>query len=113
DIGSIEQVASGTAQLSYRPDVGWLPTPDFERTSDDVRYHYNHAGFRADREYASAPAPGVRRILAYGDSFTHCDEVDIKDCWTTRLETSLAGSEVLNLGVPGYSSDQSWVRYQG
>src|SRR6266571_760181 len=66
DVESIEQVASGTAQLSYQPDSGWIPTPDFDRTSGDVRYQYNHAGLRAEREYASAPSPGIRRILAYG-----------------------------------------------
>ena len=66
---------------------------------------------RADRDYAQTPPPGVRRILAYGDSFTYCGENDIDDCWTRKLE-KLPRTEVLNFGGPGYGTDQAWLRYQ-
>src|SRR5207249_3786660 len=61
---------------------------------------------------SSIPSPGVRRILAYGDSFTHCEDVEIQDCWTSRLEQLLPGTEILNLGVNGYAPDQAWLRYR-
>jgi hypothetical protein len=78
----------------------------------DIRYRHNAAGLRAEREYAQQPAAGQRRILAYGDSFTYCEEVDIEECWTTGLGEELDRSELINLGVPGYSPDQAWLRHQ-
>lgn len=69
-------------------------------------------GFRAAREYAVEPPSGGRRIAAFGDSFVHCDEVNVEDCWTSRLEASWPGAEVLNFGIPGGAPDQGWLRYQ-
>lgn len=53
---------------------------------------------------------GVRRLAAFGDSFTHCSEVTQKDCWVARLEDDSPGTEILNFGVPGYGPDQAWLR---
>jgi hypothetical protein len=50
--------------------------------------------------------------LAYGDSYTYCEESRLDDCWTQVLERSLPNLEVLNFGVPGYGPDQAWIRYQ-
>jgi hypothetical protein len=67
---------------------------------------------RAGRDYSSTPDSGVRRIAAYGDSFTYCEDVDIEDCWTSKLEELLPQGEVLNYGVSGYAADQAWLRFQ-
>jgi hypothetical protein len=79
---------------------------------DGIVFQANEAGFRAEREYSLEPPPGVRRIAAFGDSFTHCDEVSFQDCWTNRLEGAWERSEVLNFGIPASAPDQGWLRYQ-
>ncbi len=38
-------------------------------------------------------------------------DVEVQDTWQARLEQSEAGVEVLNLGVSGYGTDQSLLRY--
>ncbi len=67
--------------------------------------HRNSEGFR-DREFSPAPAPGVHRILAVGDSFTFGSGVPrVEDTWPRVLESRLVAAgeaaEVLNLAVPG------------
>lgn len=75
-------------------------------------YRHNEAGLRANQEYAPTPPQGVKRLAAYGDSFTYCYEVDFNACWTRQLERLMPDAEVLNFGVPGYGPDQAWLRYQ-
>lgn len=96
----------------FDADLGWVTTPGAERVADNARYRHNEDGLRADTTYPRTPGTGIRRITAYGDSFTYCDEVDQRLCWTQRLEDLLPETEVLNFGVVGYSPDQAWLRYQ-
>jgi hypothetical protein len=69
---------------------------------------------RADpaRVYAPDPPPGKVRIVTVGDSFTHCDDVADTETWQRYLEGDNADLEVLNLGVPGYGSDQALLRWR-
>jgi hypothetical protein len=112
DHDALRRIAAGGAYLRFDPQLGWSPTPDTRREVDGALYQTNGAGLRAEREYALEPGPRVRRFAAFGDSFTHCDEVAYADCWTRQLELAWAGTEVLNFGVPGYGPDQAWLRYQ-
>ncbi len=48
-------------------------------------------------------------ISAYGDSFTHADEVSNEEAWTNKLSLMLE-CEVRNFGVPGYGQDQAYLR---
>lgn len=108
----LSRIVAGDAYIRFDPALGWSLTPGVTRTLSSATYTSNAAGFRAGREYAERPAAGVRRIAAFGDSFTHCDEVDYPDCWTKQLEDALPNSEVLNFGVPAYGPDQAWLRYE-
>jgi hypothetical protein len=112
DTAALDDLATGRTPVMLDPDLGWVNTPDFDQQGPTVYNRHNHAGMRADREYSPTPAPGVRRIAAYGDSFTYCDDVDLADCWTRRLEERLPNTEVLNFGVVAYGPDQAWLRYQ-
>jgi hypothetical protein len=98
--------------LGFDPELGWSPTPDRVRRDDGRVYRVNRQGLRADREYEVTPPSGVKRIAAFGDSFTFCAEVTQEDCWAPRLEDALPGTEVMNFGVTGYGPDQAWLRYQ-
>jgi lysophospholipase L1-like esterase len=74
------------------------------------------AGFRAP-DFPAAPTPDRVRVLALGDSSTFGWGVEAEQAWPGRLPDALAhatgrapGSfEVLNLGVPGYSTFQGRV----
>ncbi len=111
DHGALRRIIEGDAYLRFDRELGWSPAPSVSR-GDDVRFETNSAGFRAEREFAPVPPEGVARLAAFGDSFTHCDEVEYPNCWTARLEQTLPRAEVLNFGVPGYGPDQAWLRYR-
>ncbi len=96
------------SELVYDPLLGWTNRPNFP--------DYNAAGMRADRDYPLDPPDGVLRIAAFGDSFTHGNEVTREQSWTAQLEALLNArgirAEVLNFGVGGYGIDQAYLRWQ-
>ncbi|MCP3891745.1 MAG: hypothetical protein GY702_23180, partial [Desulfobulbaceae bacterium] len=49
-------------------------------------------------------------ISLYGDSFTFGSEVDNDACWSSAL-SEIMGCCVKNFGVPGYGSDQAYLRF--
>ncbi|MAE69184.1 MAG: hypothetical protein CME06_01810 [Gemmatimonadetes bacterium] len=49
-------------------------------------------------------------ICLFGDSFTY-GHPDIDSSWPRRLEAKL-GEPVLNYGVPGYGTDQAYLRFE-
>jgi len=53
--------------------------------------------------------PGKFRILVLGDSFTEAVQVSEAELFTTRLEVSNAGWEVLNAGVGSYGTVQQYL----
>jgi hypothetical protein len=106
----LERIKAEDSYIRFDAQLGWAPTPSISRESWGVTYRANGAGIRAEREYPLQPAG--RRLAAFGDSFTYCEEVDQSECWTAVLEERLQRIEVLNFGVPGYGPDQAWLRYE-
>ena len=88
--------------LFWRLRPGWTP-----RSGDD---RVASTGYRS--EFARTKAPGVRRVVCVGDSSTYGLYVPATSAWPSLLGRRLelaqgAGKwEVLNLGVPGYTSCQ-------
>ncbi len=76
-------------------------------------YRANRYGFRGSSEIDLAADSGRIRIAAFGDSFTHCDDVPDNAAWPYRLEHYGDRWECLNFGVGGYGPDQAYLRYQG
>ena len=72
----VRVIAGTTRYLDYSPELGWTLHPKGERPP---LYHANAAGLRATHEYAAEPPTGVLRIEAFGESFTHGDEVPDSD----------------------------------
>jgi lysophospholipase L1-like esterase len=71
----------------------------------------NRQGFRDTREYNERKKQGVFRIVCLGDSITFGSGVAPQDSYPKILETLLnkegkTGFEVLNFGVPAYTSYQ-------
>ncbi len=103
-----------------RPDVDlelfdvFAPPGGRDRTRWSV--HTNGRGFRSG-EFAALPEPGRRRILALGDSSTFGWGVEHFEAYPARLGAALGALwgvepdavEVINLGVPGYSTFQGRV----
>lgn len=102
----------GGEYLRADSELGWTVIPN-GRTSDG-RYEANAqaARARAGVVYATEPPPGRRRVVAVGDSFTHGDGVANEQTWAHRLEQLRGDLEVVNLGVPGYGTDQAFLRWR-
>jgi hypothetical protein len=90
------------------PELGW--TVGKKRSKRG--YRTNSSGIRADREYAPVPPPGVLRVAAFGDSYTHASDVANPLTWEARMEQADPRLEVLNFGIPGSSPDQALLRYR-
>ena len=97
------------AYIAHSPTLGWTIRP---RSVGRRLYRANGQGLRGDREYAPRPPEGTTRIAAFGDSFTHADEVANDATWTVALERSVSGIEVLNFGVSAFGLDQAYLRWR-
>src|SRR3954447_496686 len=112
DRAGLERIAAKDTYIAFDQSLGWTVSPSMSRPSNQAVYTSNSAGMRSLREYAVAPPESGPRLAAFGDSFTHCDDVENDECWTAQLEQEVPGTEVLNFGVSGYAPDQAWLRYQ-
>jgi len=93
---------------AYNSILGWGIKPN----GATRLYQANAQGIRSDREYAKIPPVGITRIISFGDSFTHGDNVKLQETWQRQLEQNNSNIEVLNFGVPGYGLDQAFLYYQ-
>lgn len=96
----------------FRDEAGLtVLTPGFRgvaATSDfKVPYEIDASGMRAGGR-ATGQARG--RVVALGDSFTFGEGVPAGRTFTTLLAQEL-GSDLLNLGVPGYGAGQALALY--
>jgi hypothetical protein len=95
----------------YDPRRGWALRPGLKDLPVFVgkTLSSDSWGFRGGTEHAEGKAPGTLRVLVLGDSFTFGEDVSDPETYAARLERSLPGVEVLNLGVHGYGHDQMLV----
>jgi GDSL-like lipase/acylhydrolase family protein len=76
-----------------------------------VRVATNAFGLRG-AEVPTGKTPGLRRVLALGDSFTFGDAVEAEEAWPAQLERLLNGGaspgrwHVVNAGIPGHGTGQ-------
>lgn len=89
------------------------PGARYRHESPDVsvEFRINSAGLRADRDYSYEKAPGVRRIVSLGDSYTMGFEVEATETFSSVLERELRrvgyDVQVLNAGVSGYGTAEA------
>ncbi|HZS12113.1 MAG TPA: SGNH/GDSL hydrolase family protein, partial [Nitrospirales bacterium] len=96
--------------FQHDPLLGWTIRPYGEGSVG--LYHSNGQGVRTSAMQNPTPVAASRvRIAAFGDSFTHGDEVTFVHTWEHQLSEMLPGVEALNFGVPGYGLDQAFLRY--
>lgn len=93
---------------------GWKTYGVHERV---VHIQTNSMGLRS-AEIPATRVPGVRRVLALGDSFTFGDAVEQEEAWPHELEKRLNEGqstyryEVINAGVSGYGTGQQLLLYR-
>jgi len=93
------------------PLLFWTLRPDAVRPEEDIRI--NAAGFRGAP--IGSKKQGVARIVCLGDSVTFGFKVREEESYPALLRDELAGThrvEVVNVGVPGYSSLQGRRQFQ-
>jgi lysophospholipase L1-like esterase len=97
------------------PVLGWRLAPSRETTFQGAHFavhvSQNAEGLR-DRHYPYARDAGRRRILVLGDSVVWCWGVEQAACFTEQLESALSDTDVINAGVPGYSTAQEMLLYE-
>lgn len=91
-------------------ELGWTLKPDLAWAAGSAPWESglttNAAGFR-DGPHADVKAPGAYRVAVLGDSFVFGSGVPQEATITRRLSAHLGpGFEIVNLGVPGYGTDQ-------
>jgi len=93
----------------YDKGLGWVLKPD--SAGKDRNTAGNEWTFSIDHRSARVNPVNVgeEKISTYGDSFTFCHEVNDDQTWQYFL-SKLTGTNVANLGVPGYGSDQALLR---
>lgn len=92
----------------YDPRLGWALKPDLQayKVGDYPAVTTNSQGWRADRDFPVAKPENTTRIVAVGDSLTFGEGVANQDTWPAQLEIQLDQSEVFNLAIGGYGTDQ-------
>lgn len=107
-VARMRQEPRGTAL--FDAELGWTWRPS---SKDEVGLaEINALGARGPREYGPEPAPGMRRIATFGDSFTFGDEVPVEASFQWLIEHRAKDLEVVNFGVSGYGTDQALLRFR-
>ena len=92
------------------PLIGYEPLPNAR--SENGWWYSNNIGARSVLDTAKEIPTGRHRILIFGDSYAQASRVPQKDAWTEILSSLRPDSEVVNLGVDGYSMAQAYLRFQ-
>ena len=92
--------------------VGWRLAPNVRRQYDKEAQPYfivtNSKGLR-DAEHSYDKPQGVFRIVVIGDSFVFgAGGVDASNRFTELLQRRSRHTEVINMGVPAYGTDQEY-----
>lgn len=94
------------------PETGWRVERNLQKAFNGEWGPYlvetNSRGMR-DIEHDYARKKGVYRIVALGACGTFGLGVSEYDCYVSKLEKFLPGSETVNLGAVGFSADQEFV----
>lgn len=90
--------------IGFDAELGWTVIPG----GAAGMYHADERGRRLP---APEPEPGERLVLAFGDSFTHGDEVADGESWPAALSEEVDFA-AWSYGVPGYGPDQAWLRWR-
>jgi hypothetical protein len=94
--------------FNYDPELGWIHTHAVRE--DGVDASKTFLSYESDQaRHVIHYADRQCRIHTFGDSFTHCDQVNDGETWQEYLAGHLQ-EPVRNYGVGGYSVYQAYLR---
>lgn len=94
----------------HHPYLIATPKPNATLTSENIDYSHNSNGYRGSTFPSDKPEEKTR-VVAIGGSTTYGIGVNNDETWPYQLNTVLGEDfEVLNLGVPGYSSTENLIQ---
>jgi hypothetical protein len=99
----------------YDAELGWVNKPNLvlpDLYGGGVGFRTSAQRFRADRDYAPEPPPGVMRLICSGDSFTMGHSVADDKTWCALLGRDVPGMETVNMGMAAYGIDQAFLWYR-
>jgi hypothetical protein len=102
--------------MKYDALLGWTAKPGaikIHEKSDDgfkVTYKINSNGFRGTL-YNKEKQDNIRRIMILGDSNGFGWGVSENEHFAAILDTKLEDSEIINLSLSGYATDQEYLRF--
>lgn len=114
---TIEASMQASAPMPDDALLGWINLPDFVGLSLGAQVRHNHLGLRGPNRPTTKPA-GWKRVVVLGDSSIYGQGVSEGQTFSALLESSLKAKrkggmvEVINAGVPAYSSLQSLHQLQ-
>jgi hypothetical protein len=96
-------------ESSCNPELGWVPRGS-RKSQVGVDNTYAFYSYQKDRGRSVVNFPDrVSRIHAFGNSFTHCDQVSDGETWEEYLAAHLQ-EPVRNFGIGGNSVYQAFRR---
>lgn len=114
DVSGI-QVDTNFRRARYDSLVGWVGLPNLhlpDMFSPGVGLTTNAEGMRIAHPVTPELAPGTKRLICSGDSFTNGWGVGDADTFCAQLEGRVPGLETLNMAQPGYGIDQAYLWYK-
>jgi|GEM_PF-6990630 len=102
--------------MEYNSHYGWFHKKSFMTWIETQEYatqmRINSKGLRG-KEYDYEKAPGTKRIIILGDSYTFGLGVNEDETFSAKLselfQKSGAKTDVINMGVNGYGTDQEYL----
>lgn len=101
--------------MQYHETLGWTATPAATKRHRsktppfDVVYEINANGYRGTY-YDRAKPVGTRRIVLLGDSVGFGWGIDEGQHFAALLDEALEDTQVINLSLSGYGTDQEYLR---
>jgi hypothetical protein len=97
---------------SFHPTLGWTLRGNLRGVRiEQFTVNSNSRGVRGLREYPVARGASAR-VVVIGDSYTFGEGVGDDETFSARLERLLPDTEVINLAVHGYGTDQQALRLE-
>jgi hypothetical protein len=113
-VGKYQQYIAQSSEMSpgflrYHASLGWTLSPNWQGRHQhhdfDVNYQTNLLGYRGP--FQTFTNQQTKTVLI-GDSFTFGLGVNDEDTFSHQLN-QMQSNQYLNLGIPGYSTDQQWL----
>ncbi len=108
DRAEVDAFLAGSGGVRFDGELGWIQATTTRQ--DGVSRSKTFCQYESDHARRVVHHAGLDgRLHAFGDSFTHCDQVSDGETWTEYLAAHLQ-EPIRNYGVGGYSVYQAYLR---